>query len=723
MPLFEQKVYRQIQLLILTLLCFVARSVFAGTFAEDSLHIAAFYQKVESGDSAGARALLFALSENPDDELARKANFLLAKTAFDAGDFDAVHEAAALGIPEALSDWGAYLQAMAYLEVGRSTDAARCLARLAADPISVLAEEGLWRLASLALEKGYIDSTIRLTTRYRVRFPDGPHRQEIELLKASALVLLREYAAAVECLYRAELLGPTTEAGKKAELKRLSFRQFYAFEPRPLNLTEIKRHLEALDQAQAYNTATLWIEELLGKADSPKLEDILLYWKGRVLARRGRHREAIPVLTEHRRKFPNSLYTNETLYELGRSAYLRSEDSLAIASLRRVAERRNNVQLVLDALKLLGILHADASNLEEARAAFEELVAFAEGHPAQLQALWRLGWVLWDLSLFPEAERTWARLWDGGKSSDYAPAALYWRARCFEKMHKVQHARKLLTRMRTLFPHSYYSLLMGSKFPADTLPAVEDEASAWTPFHCRTDSSAGPHLEKFCLLEHLRLSELALREWPALKAELGESPGLWWRRAALLDDAGDRKQAWLVIRDHLRQLLLTEDAGFPDLFWRIAYPLDFDDIIKKHALAQGLDPYFVLGLICQESRFRADIASGAGAIGLMQLMPETARRMARKLGISHSQRGLVDPEYNITLGTAYLAKLLEEFWGDSILVLAAYNAGESAAQAWYEEFGGEADVFVEHIPYRETRFFIKRVLQHRAAYRRLYPDL
>ena len=152
--------FRKLQLLILPIVVFCVYPAIAGTFTEDSLQIASYYEKVQSGDSAGARDWLFVLSENPDDELARKANFLLAKNAYDAGDFDGVLEAIALGVPELLNDWGMYLRALAYLEMGRPTDAASSLWQLAMDSTSSLAEEGLWRLAELVLEKGYIDSTI-----------------------------------------------------------------------------------------------------------------------------------------------------------------------------------------------------------------------------------------------------------------------------------------------------------------------------------------------------------------------------------------------------------------------------------------------------------------------------------------------------------------------------------------------------------------------------------
>jgi len=707
----------------LAAVCSGVSVVRGGTFREDSLYLAAFWERVSTGDSASARTVLLALSENPVDELARKANFLLAKMAFDAGDFDGVHEAIALGIPEPLGDWATYLQARAYQESNRTTDAAECFARLASDSVSILTEEALWSLASLILDKGLIDSTIRLATLHHQRFPDGAYRQKMELIEASARIILQEYTEAVECLYRAELLDPTSETGKQADLKLLSFKQFYAFEPRPRSADEIVKRLEALVRVRAYKQALAWVEELLAAPHPVDLEDMLLYWKGTLLAMTGKHREAIAVFSEHRRRFPDSPHADDVSFNLGRSAYLRGEDSLAIANFQHVIERGGDSLRLLDALKLLGILYTDAKDLATARPIFEKLVALSEGHSIQSEALWRLGWVHWDLSHFNEAERVWAQLGETAEDSDYDPAALYWRARCFERMKNPHRARELFQQTQVSFPYSYYAILAALKLPLDTPVWPQGEASSWEPFTCPDEPATTPHLAKFCLLEHLRLSDLALREWPAVQSEVGESPGLWWQRAALLEDVGDRNQAWLVIRDHLLSILLKGGSKVPDLFWRITYPLDFDDIAKRYASARGLNAHFVLGLICQESRFQADVVSSAGAIGLMQLMPTTAQHLARQLGLPSSPARLVDAEYNIALGTAYLTELFEEFAGDSILVLAAYNAGESAALAWDAEFGGETDVFVEHIPYRETRLFVKRVLQNIAAYRRLYPDL
>jgi soluble lytic murein transglycosylase len=235
--------------------------------------------------------------------------------------------------------------------------------------------------------------------------------------------------------------------------------------------------------------------------------------------------------------------------------------------------------------------------------------------------------------------------------------------------------------------------------------------------------SSGNHCRKFALLAAMRLTDLAMQEWPAARGELADSDGFaWWKVQLHLWD-NDRLAAFRTVRAELGEYVRSAGER-PKGFNAVLYPLDYDPEIVQLARQYRLDPYFVFGLICQESHYEPGIVSGAGAVGLMQLMPPTARRQARKLGLKYSYEKLRDADYNLKLGCRYLADLFDDFRGDSVLVLAAYNAGESAAQAWFEEFGSHDDVwFVERIPYRETRLFVKRNTEHRAAYRRLYPEV
>jgi soluble lytic murein transglycosylase len=145
------------------------------------------------------------------------------------------------------------------------------------------------------------------------------------------------------------------------------------------------------------------------------------------------------------------------------------------------------------------------------------------------------------------------------------------------------------------------------------------------------------------------------------------------------------------------------------------YPLPYQAVIEREARARGLDPYFVAALIRQESRFNRNAKSGAGAVGLMQVMPATGKRLGASVG------SLTDAETNIKLGTRFLGDLIRMYDERLDLVLAAYNAGPSRANRWrsFPEFAAQ-DLFVERIPFEETRDYVKVVQLNAAIYRAIY---
>lgn len=156
---------------------------------------------------------------------------------------------------------------------------------------------------------------------------------------------------------------------------------------------------------------------------------------------------------------------------------------------------------------------------------------------------------------------------------------------------------------------------------------------------------------------------------------------------------------------------------------RYFYPYPYQSLVELYADANGVDSALVASVIMNESRFKNDVHSPRGAIGLMQIMPETAEWIAHELGDeAFSLEKLHDPETNIRYGVWYLAELKRAFAGNDILVLAAYNAGRGTVQEWMEE-GGWPWTFraVDKIPYPETRSYVKNVLQNRIRYERLYP--
>jgi soluble lytic murein transglycosylase len=154
----------------------------------------------------------------------------------------------------------------------------------------------------------------------------------------------------------------------------------------------------------------------------------------------------------------------------------------------------------------------------------------------------------------------------------------------------------------------------------------------------------------------------------------------------------------------------------------VKLPLRHEDVIRQQASDKGLDAALIAGVIYAESHF-IDQTSTAGAKGLMQLMPETAAYIAEKSGgTAFVQGDLATPQVNISYGAWYLRYLLDKYEGRALLALAAYNAGEGKVDEWVAaaSAGGERFRVADHIPFPETREYVRTVLDARKQYRRTY---
>jgi soluble lytic murein transglycosylase len=159
---------------------------------------------------------------------------------------------------------------------------------------------------------------------------------------------------------------------------------------------------------------------------------------------------------------------------------------------------------------------------------------------------------------------------------------------------------------------------------------------------------------------------------------------------------------------------------FGDEVRELTLPLRHDDIIRQQARDKGLDPALIAAVIYEESRFR-DQTSHAGARGLMQITPETARFIARDSGGTEFVEGdLATPQINIAYGSYFLRYLLDRYDGDRELAIAAYNAGETNVNKWVVGAGG--DFKVDEIPFPETRAYVENVLDRREDYADHYAD-
>ncbi len=159
--------------------------------------------------------------------------------------------------------------------------------------------------------------------------------------------------------------------------------------------------------------------------------------------------------------------------------------------------------------------------------------------------------------------------------------------------------------------------------------------------------------------------------------------------------------------------------------WGLAFPLNYMELSTQFGEEYGVSPYLVQAIMRQESGFRPEVRSYAGAMGLMQVMPGTARYTARRFleNPSISNRQIMDPETNVRLGTMYIRIHIAHAGDQAPLALAGYNAGPAPLRSWFERFGDrEIDAWVESITYRETRGYVRKVMTSYITYQGLYGD-
>jgi soluble lytic murein transglycosylase len=187
--------------------------------------------------------------------------------------------------------------------------------------------------------------------------------------------------------------------------------------------------------------------------------------------------------------------------------------------------------------------------------------------------------------------------------------------------------------------------------------------------------------------------------------------------AVLLQHAGAQTKLSRVVRTHFEDFEGLLPKGEGKLIWEATYPQAFAPLIEEVAEAEGIPASFVRAVAREESSFDPEAVSWAKAYGLVQLIIPTAKRFADEVGEKATPRTLAKPEVNLKIGARYMAWLWNRLNENPALVPSAYNAGEGAVRRWLQEDAARPlDVFIEEIPYDETRRYTRRVLQTYGVY-------
>ncbi|WP_462382398.1 transglycosylase SLT domain-containing protein [Pseudomonas sp. Marseille-QA0892] len=310
-----------------------------------------------------------------------------------------------------------------------------------------------------------------------------------------------------------------------------------------------------------------------------------------------------------------------------------------------------------------------------------------------------------------------------------------WHARLLLRLGRWDEANKLISRMPPSLAETSRWRYWRARSLELTRPNSPDALKLYKPVaeerdfygFLSADRIQAPYSLNNQPLVLVKATERKVREWPGItramefyaRGEIVNARREWYHASKFFN------------RDEMvAQARMAYDMGwyFPAIrtisqakYWDdldIRFPMAYRDTLVREAKARGLHSSWVFAITRQESAFMADARSGVGATGLMQLMPATAKETARRYNIPlTNMNNLVLPETNIQLGAAYLSQVHGQFNGNRVLASAAYNAGPGRVRQWLKDARHLAfDVWVENIPFDETRQYVQNVLSYAVIY-------
>ncbi len=347
-------------------------------------------------------------------------------------------------------------------------------------------------------------------------------------------------------------------------------------------------------------------------------------------------------------------------------------------------------------------------------AAVKELSTLADAAPTRSragEARMRIGQIELGRGHVREASEVFGAYLRDFPSGRHWEDASYWAARTRLELGDTVRARELVARVRRAEPVSYYAVmgadLLGDSFDVSVPEGEKPVRPGWL-----TEG-----LRRLDLLDAAGLDEGADAEVDRLIARAGSSEPVCLSLAEALIDRGRT-----VDGINLGWKRRADGHPWDRRLLRVVYPFPYRQLVVREAAEWDVSPFLLAALIRQESAFDAQIVSGAGAIGLMQLMPPTGKALARVHGpVGLSEQNLTTPEVNLHLGAAFLVEMARRYHGDLPLVLSAYNAGPTRATRWsrYPE-ASDPQRFTERIPFAETRGYVKNVRRNLGVYQALY---
>ncbi|MEW6163357.1 MAG: transglycosylase SLT domain-containing protein [Nitrospirota bacterium] len=566
----------------------------------------------------------------------------------------------------------------------------------------------LW-LSEAYQEKGNHGESLKTIRTLLARYPDSPLRKKArarEIKMAEEISeetvqnlfesFVRDYTDDTEMRY---LYAQWLKKKNKIDGARSIFRKIYAgagpfsesayneLSSSDIRVEDLVERASNLMKLRDFKRAESALRSALEKGDG-RFKNEILKGLGLSLYRQKRYLEAAEVYGRANERF----WRVHSLYRAGEKEAFNS----ALEELLRIGDKRAGSILIAIASD-----RRRDGEIEEALRTYQNII---EQYPTEVEdALWGIGWTYFLTGEYGKAADVFTKLYEDYNDTKY----LYWKARSLEASGEdaldMYHTLKKKGR-------DFYSIMscIRTEGYLEKTNIDEIQKSFRDTIPVGGTFSTSKKLDRVEALFELGLSREALLELTHIS-----------RAATSIEDLLYIGSKFQDIGEYKYMVSLTKSLPYTERLHQLLYPFAYWDTVEGISQKHGVDPLLVLSIIREESMFDPDARSTAGAVGLMQLMPQTAFRLDSNLQLGINNTSLIcNIKNNIHLGTYYLSILIKEF-GSYTYALAAYNAGEENVKRWIQKGNYKSiDEFIEDIPYSETRNYVKRVITTFFEYKR-----
>jgi len=616
-----------------------------------------------------------------------------------------------------LADYVAYYLGDAYYETNHNAETLATLATFDKNfPDSLLTRDVHLVYANAMLKENRTQEAVNVLEKDRI-----PVRSDIEMAVGRAYLSLgqtEKAAAAFRNLYFNMPVSSEADAAG-GELRKLKITG---------SLSERRTRADLLLKARHFTDAADDYRNLVNEV-SPEDRPTVQLAMASALQKADRSREARQLLSTVGPLAGEA--EAQRLYLLGESERASDDEPAVQKTLAQLRQFGPASPWLEQALISAGNMYLLKPDYDRAIDHYRELQQrFPKGARASY-AHWKTAWLSFRQGRLDEARQGFEDQIALYPDSNEVPAALYWRGRLAEEEGASIMARAYYEKLSSRFRNFYYAELGRQRLR--NLKAESDEPTHYAlldhiPPLSTKDKVASTEppeedlrLQRARLLSNGALADLAARELQAAAADGGSAwaiPEL----ARIYQDCGQFDRGIQVLKRAMPNYFAVDLPELPRTYWDALFPKPYWTDLRRFSVQNGLEPYLVASLIRQESEFNPLAVSRANAVGLMQLLPKTGKKVAKEIKLKgYNPSQLYTPTVNLQLGTRYFKSMVDKYGGQLEYALAAYNAGTDRVDDWRGQ-GHYRDTqeFVESIPFTETREYVQAILRNTSVYQRLY---